>query len=202
MGEHSLHVVVVWILADVADIENDGLFAEVLPPMRRAIHLRPKVARLVHDRIDAVAGVFYNLALLDEDQRRPVVMAVPGHDAAGFDGQFSEAQLAPLDVSRLLAQVDRAERDVGDADRLVIDHLTGIRLDFVGGAFAGERGGRGRERNGNGTCDAESLPDLARRYGKLEHMVVSLINAAPPKAGRLRHQHRANLLLREMPAGC
>jgi hypothetical protein len=29
----SLHVVVVGILADVADIEDDGLFPEVLPPM-------------------------------------------------------------------------------------------------------------------------------------------------------------------------
>src|SRR6516225_6445981 len=61
--EHSLHVVVGRILTDVADIENDGFFAEVLPPMRGAIDLLPQVTRLVYDRIDAVAGVFYNLAL-------------------------------------------------------------------------------------------------------------------------------------------
>ena len=34
--EHSLHVVVLWVLADVADVENDRLFADVLPPMRGA----------------------------------------------------------------------------------------------------------------------------------------------------------------------
>src|SRR6516162_8454919 len=102
--EHSSHVVVVWILADVADIENDSLFAEILPPMRGPIDLRPQVARLVHDRIDAIAGVFHDLALLDKDQRRSIVMAMPGHDATGFDGQFAEAQFAALDMRGLLAE--------------------------------------------------------------------------------------------------
>src|SRR2546426_9328199 len=78
----SLHVVVVRILADVADIENDGLLAEILPPVRGAGDFRPDLAGLVHDRLGAVAGVFDDLALLDEDQRGAVVMAVPGHDAA------------------------------------------------------------------------------------------------------------------------
>src|SRR2546430_16679048 len=61
----SLHVVVVRILADVADIEDDGLLAEVLPPVRGAGDFRPDLAGLVHDRIGAVAGVFDDLALLD-----------------------------------------------------------------------------------------------------------------------------------------
>src|SRR5689334_1274633 len=45
-----LHVVVVRILADIADIENDGLLAEVLPPVRGAGDFRPDLAGLVHDR--------------------------------------------------------------------------------------------------------------------------------------------------------
>jgi hypothetical protein len=64
--------VVVRILADVADIENDGFLAEILPPVRGAGDFRPDLAGLVHDRLRAVAGVFDDLALLDIDQRRPV----------------------------------------------------------------------------------------------------------------------------------
>src|SRR5690242_15960094 len=81
----SLHVVVVRILADVADIENDRVLAEVLPPMRGAVDFGADVAGLVHDRIDAVGGIFDDLALLHEDQSGAVVMAMPGHDAAGLD---------------------------------------------------------------------------------------------------------------------
>src|SRR6266404_3677302 len=111
-----LHIVVVRILADVADIEDDGFLAEVLPPVRGAEHFGPDLAGLVQDRLGAVAGVFDDLALLHEDQRRTVVMAVPRHDAAGLDRQLAEAQLAILDVGGLLLEIDRTERDVGDAD--------------------------------------------------------------------------------------
>src|SRR5215213_2077572 len=76
----SLHMVVVRILADIADIENDGLLAEVLPPVRGAGHFRPDLAGLVQDRIGAVAGVFDDFTLLHVDQRGAVVMTVPGHD--------------------------------------------------------------------------------------------------------------------------
>src|SRR5262252_8811239 len=84
-GRRSLHIVVGRIPADVADIEDDGLLAEVLPPMRGAVDFRPEITRLVHDRIDTVAGVFHDLTLLHEDQRGPIVVAVPWHDAAGLD---------------------------------------------------------------------------------------------------------------------
>src|SRR5438552_18874619 len=66
----SLHVVVVRILADVADIENDGLLAEILPPVRGAGDFRPDLAGLVPDRLGAVAGVFDDLGLLDEGEPR------------------------------------------------------------------------------------------------------------------------------------
>src|SRR3954453_14337524 len=114
-----LHVMVVRILADIADIEDDGFLAEVLPPVRGAGDFRPDLAGLVQDRLGTVAGVFDDLALLHEDQRRTVVVAVPRHDAAGLDRQLAEAQLAILQVRGLLLEVDRTERDVGDADRLI-----------------------------------------------------------------------------------
>src|SRR5262245_36374586 len=106
-GAGSLHMVVVRVLADVADIEDDGFLAEVLPPVRGAEHFGAYVAGLVHDRLGAVRGIFDDLALLHVDQRGPIVMAVPGHDAARLDGQFPEAQLAILDIGRLLFQVGR-----------------------------------------------------------------------------------------------
>src|ERR1700745_1286765 len=115
-------MMVVGILADVADIENDGLLAEVLPPVRGAEHFRPDLAGLVRDRHFAVAGIFDDLALLDENQRRPIVMAVPRHDAAGLDSELAEAQFTALDMGGLLAEIDRTERDVADADRLGVDH--------------------------------------------------------------------------------
>src|SRR4051794_8130653 len=145
-GGRSLHVVVVRILADVADIENDGLLAQILPPVRGAEYFGPDVAGLVQDRLGAVAGVFDDFALLNEDQRRTVVMAVPWHDAAGLDRQLAEAQLAVLEVGRLLLEIDRAERDVGDADRLVVDLLAGIGFHLDGGAFAGQCGRGGCNR--------------------------------------------------------
>ena len=67
----------------------------------------PDIAGLVHDRLGAVAGVFDDLALLHEDQRRPVVMAVPGHDAAGLDRQLAKSQFAVLEMRRLLFEIDR-----------------------------------------------------------------------------------------------
>src|SRR5206468_11290550 len=105
---------------------------EILPPVRGTGDFRPDLAGLVHDRLGAVAGVFDDFALLDEDQRGTIVMAVPGHDAAGLDRQLAEAQLAIPDVGRLLLEVDRAERDVGDADRLGVDHRANVGLHLAG----------------------------------------------------------------------
>src|SRR5207247_6477016 len=105
----GLHVVVVRILADVADVEDDGFLAEVLPPVRGAEHFGPDLAGLVQDRLGAVAGVFDDLAVLREDQRRTVVMAVPRHDAAGLDRPLAEAQLAVLQMRRLLLVISRTE---------------------------------------------------------------------------------------------
>src|SRR5205085_1782942 len=145
-GMRSLHVVVVRILADVADIEDDGLGAEILPPMRGAEHLRPDIAGLVDDRLRAVAGVLDDFALLHKDQRGTVVVAMPRNDAAGLDRQLAEAQLAILDVGGLLLEVDRAKRDIGYADGLVVDLLANVCLYLVGGTFPGDGARCGGER--------------------------------------------------------
>ena len=78
----------------------------------------------------------------DVDDRRPLAVAVPGHDAAGLDHELAHAQAAILDAL-LLVHVDRGDDCVGDADRLQVDGLAHIGLGLVGGAFAGLRGGNG-----------------------------------------------------------
>ena len=85
----------------------------------------------------------------NEDQGRTVVVAVPRHDAAGLDRQLAEPQFAILQMRRLLFEIDRTQRDVGDADRFEVDHLAGVGLHLVGGAFAGEGGRRRGDRSGD-----------------------------------------------------
>src|SRR5258707_7251552 len=75
----------------------------------------------------AIAGVFNDLALLHKNESGPIVVAVPWHDAAGLDRQLAEAQLAVLEVRRLLFEVDRTQSHVGYADRLEFDFLSGVR---------------------------------------------------------------------------
>ena len=129
--------------------------------MRSAELFGPEVAGLVQNRIDTVARDIHDLALLHEYQGRPVVVAVPGYDAAGLDRQLAELQFAILKVRRLLAEVDRAQRHVCDADRFVVDLFVRIGLDLVGGAFAGRRC-RGRcDRSGESAGECEALPEHA-----------------------------------------
>src|SRR5262249_40178294 len=73
-GGSRSHIVIVFVVADVAHIQNHWNFSEVLPPMRCALGFCADFAYLVDDGRRAVAGVFDNLALLDEDERRSVIM--------------------------------------------------------------------------------------------------------------------------------
>src|SRR6266702_4063747 len=171
----SLHVVVVRILADIADIQNDGLGPEILPPVRGAEYLGPDIAGLVQNRLGAVAGIFDDFALLDIDQGRPVVVAVPWHDAARLDRQLAEAQFAVFEVCGLLLEIDRTQSHVGDADRLEVDLLAGVYFHLVGGTFAGKRGRRRRDRSGDDTGEREALPERAWIFGMLEHVGVSSV---------------------------
>src|SRR6516162_8624563 len=125
------HVLVGLIVQQIADIENHGLVAEVLPPMRRAARLGPDVAGLVHDRRRAIAGVFDDLTFGNEDEGWPIGMAVPRHYAIGVDGELAEPQLAVLDLCRFLVEVDGAERGIGDANSGELDRLAGIGLHLV-----------------------------------------------------------------------
>ena len=74
--------------------------------MRCAVHFGPDVPRLVHDWIGAVAGVFDDFPLLHVNESRTVIVAVPWNNAAGFDRQLAKAQLAVVEVSRLLFEID------------------------------------------------------------------------------------------------
>src|SRR5437868_2063973 len=153
-----LHMMIGGILADVADVKNDGLVAEILPPMRGAEHLRPDVAGLVHDRRRAIAGVFHDLALLHEDERGPVIVAVPRHDPAGLDRQLAETEFTALDVGRLLFEVDRSQGNVGDADRFEHHFLAGVGFHLVGRAFTCEGGRSHGGRSGDGEGQGGALP--------------------------------------------
>src|SRR6266542_5245426 len=50
-----------------------------------------------------------DLAFDEVDDRRPVAVAVPGHDAARLDHELAQSQLAVLEFRRLLGKVDRGE---------------------------------------------------------------------------------------------
>src|SRR5262249_60689335 len=139
------HIVVLWVAANVADEQYHCFVAEILPPVRSTLCFCPYFAGLVHDWGRTVAGVFVDLALGDVDQRGAIVMAVPRNYAARVDHQLAEAELAAGDLGLLLAEIDRAQRGVGDADSLKVDRLARIRHALVGGAVpTPPRGWQGR----------------------------------------------------------
>jgi hypothetical protein len=121
--------------------------------MRRALGFGPDLASLVMDGRSTITGVFDDLALLDENQRRTIVMAVPWHYAAGLNDELAKSQLASSDICFLFAKVDRAERSIGHANSLEIDRLARIRHALICRAFTGlsvkREAGRGYEGRGS-----------------------------------------------------
>src|SRR6516225_9845646 len=79
IGKFASHIVVVLVVEHVADVEDYRLIPEAFPPVRSAAGFRTDVACFVNDRFTTIAGVFDNLALGHEDQRRAIGVAVPGH---------------------------------------------------------------------------------------------------------------------------
>ena len=67
------------------------------------------------DRGRAVARILGDLARHDVDQRRAILMAVPGNLAAGLHDELAHAKEAPRCVDLLLAEVDLAEKLLFDA---------------------------------------------------------------------------------------
>src|SRR5512139_1291545 len=151
------HIVVSLVVADFTDVQNHRHLAEVLPPVRCALSFGPDLAGLVMDWPPAIAGVFDDLALLDENQRRPVVMAVPRDYAARLDDELAESQLAAGNFRPLFTEIDRAERGVGHADGLEIDRLARIRHALICRAFArlGVKCKAGRGNEGRGSDGAK-----------------------------------------------
>src|SRR6266545_1862687 len=76
----ELHILVVGSLEQVGGDQNDGLVAEILPPMRHGARFGDDIAGLVRDGHGAVRRVFGDLAVDDVDDCGPVAMAMPRHD--------------------------------------------------------------------------------------------------------------------------
>src|SRR6266568_4636431 len=134
------HVVIVLVVHHVAYKQDDGLISEVLPPMRGAAGLRPDFPGFVHDRIRAVAGIFDDLAFRDVDDRRSIAVAVPRYDASRLDREFAEPELTPLDICRLLFEIDGGENGVGHALSSVGNRWARVGLHLVGRTTTGNRG--------------------------------------------------------------
>ena len=134
------------ILADVADVENDGLLAEVLPPVRGAVHLG--------------AG-----------SRRPCARSEPRscwrirrsrpaarRSAPGRSSWLCQGTMPPGSIVSLRKRSSRSSMWAGCLPRsiepsvtsvtptgLIVDHRAHVGLHLVGGAFAGD----GARRHGN-----------------------------------------------------
>src|SRR5438105_6804267 len=138
------HHLFVHLVGDREEVHRDqlgGHAAVVLPPVRSAVLLRRDVARLVHDRHRAAARILHDLAADDVDHRRPLVMAVPGNDAAGLDVELAQAEKAPVQGHRLLRQIGARAHHIGDAFGAVAHHRLAFAIGhaLVRWALAGER---------------------------------------------------------------
>src|SRR5437868_6916024 len=86
------HVLVVCVVEDVSHEQHDCLVADVLPPVRGRIGLRPYVAHLVKNGHRAVACIFDDLAFGHVDDRGAVTVAVPRDDSIRLDRQLAETE--------------------------------------------------------------------------------------------------------------
>ena len=105
-------------------------------------------------------------------------MTVPRHDAAGLDRQLAEAQLAVM-LAGCFSRSIEAERHVGDADRLVINHFAGVRLHLAGRTFAGDGCRSGRHRTGDDAGKREALSERTGCKGG------GIAHSAAPAAAKL-----------------
>src|ERR1051326_5987597 len=79
--ERLHHMGVALLLVEqIGGEQDDGNGAGIFPPMLGWRQLGGGLARLVHDRHCACAGVFHDLTRNDVDDRRAVAVAVPWHD--------------------------------------------------------------------------------------------------------------------------
>src|SRR5262244_974412 len=176
ISETPSHVIVALVVQHIAHEQHDGLAARVLPPVRGGIGLRPDLAGLVHNRYRTGAGVFDDLAFRDVDDGGTVAMAVPGHDAARFDGQLAEAELPVLDRGRLLLEIDGGERRVGDTLGGMGCRLASIGFDLVGRALAGTCR---RKTEGHHDASKNSSPaDGAAAHDAIEHDSLSSVDGS------------------------
>ena len=95
--------------------------------MRRGAGLARNLARFVHDRHRAIAGLFGDRAVDDVDDGRTVGVAVPGYNAAWLNDELAQAQRAAVNRRWLLGQ-SIAERTIS------VTPLAGFATRFVASA--------------------------------------------------------------------
>src|SRR6266496_722667 len=143
--------------------------------MRGGVDFARDVARLVHDRNRAIAGVFDDLAFDDVDDRRPIAVAVPGDDTARLDDELAQAQLTLRDFGRLVRELDRGEHRIGDALGGCHVHLRQIAAALVGWAFAGTRRVQDCEHRARDDAGREqAVPDGPATNASVDHIIISV----------------------------
>src|SRR5262245_32261957 len=162
-------MLVLRIVEDVERQQRHRLLARVLPPMRRPERFPGYIAGLVEDRDRAVAAVFDDLAFDDIDERRAVIVAVPGNDAIGLDYQLANPHLAAVGLDRFVGEIDRGEYGVGNAEGRNGHRLADVRLALTQGASPGMPRGGENGRRRDGARHNHSPPEPAANQEPIEH---------------------------------
>jgi hypothetical protein len=113
--------------------------APVFPPMRRGAGLARNLARFVHDRHRAIAGLFGDRALDDVDDGRTVGVAVPGYNAAWLNDELAQAQRAAVNPRWLLGQINRGKNHIGYSLGRIRGRLRCVRAFRLQGTARPER---------------------------------------------------------------
>src|SRR6266852_4169304 len=148
------------VVHDVGNRQYRRLRALVFPPVLDTQELARDLALLVQYRHRALAAVFVDLALDDHDQRRTVLVAVKGHDAACPDFHVAKAKAVLRQLDVFLRKVDRRELHFGNADGSGCRAGKRVGADFVRRALTceyrrcGEESRQAREQNGLNTATA------------------------------------------------
>src|SRR6266849_9267039 len=97
------------VVHDVGNRQYRRLRALVFPPVLDTQELARDLALLVQYRHRALAAVFVDLALVDHDQRRTVLVTVKRHDATSLDFHVAKTKTALRQLDVFLRQIDRRE---------------------------------------------------------------------------------------------
>src|SRR3569833_723342 len=103
----------------------------------RKVALDGEITRVVLDRNGAGAGVFGDLARDDIDERRPLVVAMPGYFATRSNLQPPHPEMMPRNCDLFIREVDFAEQLFRDVFVRGCPRLLSVGCDhFASRAFA------------------------------------------------------------------